>query len=505
MAVEREAMFFALIKQTVSRKLATPFIAVFLLLMPSFAAHAGLETEMKKTFQGMASNTTASHKYQNSRRGVITGGSFYARTPLTRERLFHVTPPSFRAGCGGIDLHGGAFSFISIEQFQQMLRNIAQNAAGYVFSLALDAMCPTCNAQMQGMAKTINGLAAGMGNSCEMAKKVVGGIKAAKDEMEKIAAGQALKDGNCDDAAGCGMSNNVFDYSKALGDGLPDGSPAKVNMEVNITWKALQDNQVENWFAGAGATGETNSVKMADILHSMFGTIVYNFSDSDNATATEKAIQPKFMAPTIDDPDVLLTGGQVEIYKCTGIDCLNIGKEDENSAKQTITIVGLRAVVRDFLFGNASSIGLVRKMRMKGSSGDLFTAEEEKFADMTGIIGLLKQFNNDYAAAIMAEHVADVVAYDLAMNMMFDFQGTVKRAIWKLSTNPKLTVELMKPIVDSSFDRIHKLGEKREKAILSAQSSYQVAVPVLDLISRSASGDASSGLSLVMRGGQIQP
>jgi conjugative transfer pilus assembly protein TraH len=41
------------------------------------------------------------------------------------ESLWHFVPPSFDAGCGGIDLFAGSFSFISAEQFQNLLRAIA--------------------------------------------------------------------------------------------------------------------------------------------------------------------------------------------------------------------------------------------------------------------------------------------------------------------------------------------------------------------------------------------
>ena len=57
--------------------------------------------------------------------------------PLVNARL-----PSLRAGCGGIDLFGGAFSFINKQQFVALLQNIGSNAVGYAFKLALQSISP---------------------------------------------------------------------------------------------------------------------------------------------------------------------------------------------------------------------------------------------------------------------------------------------------------------------------------------------------------------------------
>ena len=77
--------------------------------------------------------------------------------------------PSFNAGCGGIDLFAGSFSFISAEQFQNLLRAIAANAAGYAFEVALGAMCKECLETMETLQKKIQALNQGFANSCQLA------------------------------------------------------------------------------------------------------------------------------------------------------------------------------------------------------------------------------------------------------------------------------------------------------------------------------------------------
>jgi conjugative transfer pilus assembly protein TraH len=50
--------------------------------------------------------------------------------------------PGAKAGCGGIDLFAGSFSYISADQFMAMIKNIGNNALGYAFKLAIDAVDP---------------------------------------------------------------------------------------------------------------------------------------------------------------------------------------------------------------------------------------------------------------------------------------------------------------------------------------------------------------------------
>jgi len=112
-------------------------IVIFLLLIElSIPAYADLQQEMDGMF-GTMTNVTAPTAHLGQRRGVITGGSLVARNGISNTNLVSFVPPSFSAGCGGIDLFAGSFSFINFNQFVQLLRNVAANASGYAFQLAV--------------------------------------------------------------------------------------------------------------------------------------------------------------------------------------------------------------------------------------------------------------------------------------------------------------------------------------------------------------------------------
>ncbi len=144
----------------------------------SSMSQASLQQEMNQLF-GSMTNTTAPGVFESQRRGVISGGSVVVRNRIMNENLVSMVPPSFQAGCGGIDMFAGSLSFVNADQFVQLLRSVAANAKGYAFQLALSAMCEKCSQHMETLQKKIQQLNEYFGNSCQMAQGVVNDTLAA--------------------------------------------------------------------------------------------------------------------------------------------------------------------------------------------------------------------------------------------------------------------------------------------------------------------------------------
>jgi conjugative transfer pilus assembly protein TraH len=107
--------------------------------------------------------------------------------PLPAKDDQHRQPPAARAraGCGGIDIFAGSFSFINASEIVAMLKAVANNAVGFAFSLAIDTVCPECSKIMQEFsqkAQLMNNLNI---NSCELAQGLVGGIWPKGDLADK--------------------------------------------------------------------------------------------------------------------------------------------------------------------------------------------------------------------------------------------------------------------------------------------------------------------------------
>jgi len=77
-----------------------------------------LDTDLSKLFM---SNVTGSGTFTNQQRTGVIGGSISLRTPISAVNLVAFDAPRFNAGCGGIDLSLGSFSFISADQLPPFL------------------------------------------------------------------------------------------------------------------------------------------------------------------------------------------------------------------------------------------------------------------------------------------------------------------------------------------------------------------------------------------------
>jgi conjugative transfer pilus assembly protein TraH len=238
---------------------------------------------------GAYNNTTAPGAYNGQTQNLYTGGSAFIRVPQKNYQLYSVAPPSLSAGCGGIDLFAGSFSFINKDQFVAMLRNIGQAAIGQAFMLALKSMAPEVAEVMQYMQTTAQRMNAGTLNACAEGKKLVDGpVSEWMSANSRQAADWALALNREPDALAA--------YQKTRGDntemqlamnaakaGLPGVTPppgqsgSPLIAEGNIIWRALSQEV-------GGLTIEEKR-----ILMSLIGTAIL----SQNPDGTNQQIQFK--------------------------------------------------------------------------------------------------------------------------------------------------------------------------------------------------------------------
>lgn len=203
---------------------------------------------MQQVFDGVNANANVTNPavLQGQTMNVATGGSLFMRAPQSTYNIAALTPPSFSAGCGGIDLYAGGLSFINKDQFVSMLRNIGSNALGYGFKLAIQNLCPTCDNVMQSLQSVSDAMNKLNINSCEAAKGLVNASM--QDSLEKSTQQVAM---------GFGVNQNTFtDITEAWGklknsatatqstlDTAKAANPAVVSDAVasgNIVWKSLK-------------------------------------------------------------------------------------------------------------------------------------------------------------------------------------------------------------------------------------------------------------------------
>lgn len=268
---------------------------------------------------------------QGQTMNLYTGGSLFMRMPKRSYNLSSVTPPSWNAGCGGIDLFMGGFSFVNKEQFVAMLRNIGSNSLGYGFKLAIQNLCPTCDNVMQALQATANTANRLNIDSCEAAKGVVnaalpdtwtrGKQNAAKNFGVDTNLFENITDAWTNVMNNEGRANStVNDVAKAkpeIKDQLPTG---------NVVWQALKK-----------LDGITDEQRM--ILMSMIGSTI--FSTEGIAVAPKKLVRKEISVEQLVGARTTSENITVPIWRCdttTANGCLH-PTEDNITTKSFKTLV----------------------------------------------------------------------------------------------------------------------------------------------------------------------
>lgn len=378
--------------------------ALLMILFPSFAT-ADLNDEIDLMFDDVMINVTPTGKYQDSSRGVLTGGRFSLRQRnISAPKLITFEPPAFSAGCGGIDMYGGSFSFISGTELQNYLRSIASNASTYAFSLALEGMCPTCKQVMNDLQNITNKMNALLKNSCNTAKSIVDGnfIDDFTTSTEEL--GKSIYT-----ATGLGDRNETENPTDAISPPkkVTVGAPVEAEkLKGNVIWDILKASDVADWY-----TAGDDDLLMT--IMSITGTVVIGDVGTDQPNITThpaKKIKPM----------QFLNGDTVEYYKCTEvIKCIDI------DPTQTITLNGIEDKILKLIFGDPGvSIGILAKFNMNVS--ETLTDAEQSFLENGPAIvsktiymassepGLAEQ------ALRMSAKIIASLAVEVLMNEIFD-------------------------------------------------------------------------------------
>lgn len=315
----------------------------------SLQANVGSSMDAFLSDVGGAANINGPTAFQGQSAGYYSLGNIWTRFPQKTTNIANLQLPRARAGCGGIDIFAGSFSFINASEIVAMLKAVANNAVGFAFSLAIDTVCPECSKIMQEFsqkAQLMNNLNI---NSCEMAQGLVGGVWPKGDLADKAvceAIGNA--EGVFTDYAaakhGCGTRGQRASTT-AQGAGKYDD----VNPSVprNYTWTILK---MSAFFSPGGQFDE----ELAEYAMTLLGTVIY---------VPPKDDEPGKFVPVAGEVSSTLvtalldgtTGTNVQIFDCDEPEqCLNPGTKSLSLAaskalrpRVSALISGMVQAIRD--------------------------------------------------------------------------------------------------------------------------------------------------------------
>lgn len=326
------------------------------LLFSVGSSNAALNSTLDGVFNGMMSNTTSPSEYQTMRRGVLSGGRISARTNIVRANLVYLDPPSISAGCGGIDIFGGSFSFINKDQLINLARATAQNAIGLLFEVALKQMSPELADSVTKFLSKVQAMNDSMMDSCKMARGIL--ARDVPDEFTDTAKSAADVV-----TAGAGMFSDIFDsFTSSGGDSstkdVEDGSAGgevKQNQLGNPLWNALRSTDVVPVFGGSND-------QFREEIMSLTGFIVYD----GNSTTDEGNVKPDITSPSLSLSD-FIRGGQVSFVSCDNSDCTDYSPSGT-------TFKGMSDRIFEAFVPSGGGATLVQKIR----AGDASAVNEGK-------------------------------------------------------------------------------------------------------------------------------
>ncbi len=246
-------------------------------------SQAGFVEEFFDETAAMA-NVTQAGVVQAGALNVATGGGFVFRSPRKEFVPFSVSPPSLKAGCGGIDVFLGAFSIPSRDEFVSFLKSVGTALPGLAFQLALQTMAPDLNEMVGRYADLIRSYTNRYTDSCEAARALLEDTGAAghlqgilhKAKNSLRSSGEVADQSEAD--------KSVRDDGARAIESAPTRKDAGGNVidapEINLTWALLNSGRFAKTGMDAG--------ELKEIMMTLVGTTVFK-KEGDGEDAVIRA------------------------------------------------------------------------------------------------------------------------------------------------------------------------------------------------------------------------
>ncbi len=445
------------------RKLLILLLSIALVF--SSIADASLQDSLNSMFM---SNVTAPQAYSSQSRGGFVGGGISVRAPISNINLVAFDPPRLAAGCGGIDMYGGSFTFINSAQLAALFRQIAANAAGALFKMAIDAISPEIGKVMQDFQSMMQALNGVLKNTCAV------GTAIAHDIGDPIAGANGLQ---VQAQAGNTATGQVTDAWNALSNDFttPQTDVNAANAAGvcptcgNLVWKALAESNAGAMLGSpgtsfvqtptpVGGTVPTSVAPMNEIVMSLTGTLITIQPPSAAAQASGVPAAPTMIngvevpqngvaiAHTLnlwDLKDKRPAGSEVIILRCdtyTENGCLNPTPTPDT------TFQGIEGYVNTILFGQVddtagiSSGSLIANLNSCAVANCTFTAAQNSFIATISapVLKLLRDVQHDPASmATIAQMLAPVMAIELLEKYGIAAETAARNAYTGVKNTPR--------------------------------------------------------------------
>ena len=449
------------------KKLTAGLTTALVLATPTASVPGDLNAEMQTMFNdlGALGNVTSPGAFRGQAMNLYTGGSLFMRAPGKNYPLVNAQLPSLKAGCGGIDIFGGSFSFINKSQFVSVLQNIGANAVGYAFKLALQSISPDIDKLLTELQDQINKINSMNINSCEAAQSLVNGAWGKYDNSimsgcENISQYLGSVTDRSDARFSC-ATNAAVTVKTAASSADPNIRNATFT-KGNVIWEAL--NRV------AGGISQQEK----ELIMSIVGTLVLYPPDDSGAGA-----MPAYFEPTIVGLHDLLLGKalsavdgmvDVDVYQCDdSTECLN-------PTKTTVSVKPFTTQVAERL--RTMSNNIVTRTPQSGADIGFVNNTSEPVYKMLAVANAVPGSNT---AETLIETYKDVIALDYAETFL---NRAIRQALSALSQTLKRS-EVEQQYVDNirtnALEAAKQIASEKQTAYSKVRSVSSMAQDLQNL------------------------
>lgn len=382
-------------KKLMSHPIIAAVVAAAIFAAPLAPAQASVETSMDGFWTGSlgSANLTGPSAFQGQSANYYSAGNLVYRAPQETAQIATMQLPGVKAGCGGIDIFAGSFSFISSDQIVATAKAVASNSVGYAFQLALSSLCPTCATLIQDLQDTMNKVNQFNINSCQTAQALVNGMAGrAQAQNDALCSNLTANQGTFSDriASRVGCAANMVGATNALN----ATSKAQLPINKNLGWEAAKNHP----FLAADST-------LAETFMTLTGTVIYRCPDNNGCTINVLPAAAKDSGVVTK----LLDGGTFVVHDCNDAACLQPAE-----FAQSVTIPANKSLRR-------RAQTMLEAITQKVDDRQVLTPEERDFVNLAGLPVLKMasvyeaQMGVGNAKAMMVSY-ADAIAIELVYN-----------------------------------------------------------------------------------------
>ncbi len=424
-------------------------VTAVLLTLSSLPARAGWMDDFYNS-AGAAANVTPAQAISTQSVLGYSGGGLTWRVPNRTFQPVQITPPSIKAGCGGIDMFLGGFSFVNKDAFVQALRNFGQAAVGYFFMLALRSMAPEVAVTLEAIndiAQRINQY--GM-NSCQAAKIAVNSL-AGKwfDDNKRDASDYARTVGTFVDNIDSVMGINAGGVNRTMAERYAQtyGKDRSLLLRSDIRGKPPVDVNLLFWLveqSNQNVTDEEVSVMMSLLGPSV---IIRSWHDGSTGDVTNDGKgQTLSFKDLIGSPDNATQ--DIRLWECANAECTSVTQNTQSVVSFSRMAYDLIEKLRASIIAKSDPIpGLTP---LEQSVLKLSSLPLARYAAMTYSSGIVSG-----AANAMQYDIAQLVALDAVTNLVRFYGQILDKA---LGGNSKLD-NVLQERADKMRDRLKALNE----------------------------------------------